>query len=393
MHMTLHGARLVDAQTDMIYGSMSIANGQITSVGTVAEDTGTVVDVSGMTIMPGFIDVHTHGGGGYSLHTTSADEILHYGQWAATTGVTSFLIGVVGTPNAMPLAQLQTAVQAIEMQSSGAQPVGIHLEGPYINPLRRGAHPISWLRIPSEDDTRQILEQTKGKLRLVTLAPELNNAASMIQHLIDAGVTVSIGHTDATYEQSRAAIGHGISHMTHCCNAMRPLHHREPGPLGAIVGSPNVFGEVIADGIHVHPVMLDILVRLLGAERVIVITDAQAGAGLPDAEFEFAGQPARNVDGVARLVDGTITGSVLTMDQALRNVLSMSNVTLSEAVGMFTWNPARSVKIAQTRGLLRTGFDADLAIFDESLTLQATICHGEVVFATEQWRERTQLLS
>ncbi len=173
----------------------------------------------------------------------------------------------------------------------------------------------------------------------------------MIQQLVDAGVTVSIGHTDATYEQSLAAIANGISHMTHCCNAMRPLHHRELGPLGAAVESSDVFGEIIADGFHVHPVMLDILIRLLGPERVIIITDAQAGAGLIDAEFEFAGQPAHNVDGVARLTDGTITGSVLTMDQALRNVLASSHLSLSEAVGMFTWNPARSVKIAQNRGL------------------------------------------
>ncbi len=391
MRITLQGARITDAFTDLAYGSVVIEDGRILSVGGEAEVSGAVIDAAGMIIMPGFIDIHTHGGGGYSLHTTQPDEILRYCRWAAGTGVTGFLIGVVGVNGGMPLAQLNAATQAIQAHTTGAQPLGIHLEGPYISPLRRGAHPTSWLRTPSAEDTEQILAAANGALRLVAMAPELQHAEDMIRLLTEANVTVSIGHSDATYKQTMEAITHGVSHMTHCFNAMRPLHHREPGPLGAIMCAPQVFGEIIGDGVHVHPVMVDMMIRLLKPSRAVIITDAQAGAGLGDsAEFEFAGQVAHNGGGVALLSDGTLAGSILTMDQALRNILAMSQLTLSEAVGMLTWNPAQSVK-AQKKGLLQPGFDADLAIFDASMTLQATICRGTAAYTTNQWRERASI--
>jgi N-acetylglucosamine-6-phosphate deacetylase len=303
-------------------------------------------------------------------------------------GVTGFLIGVVGTPDALPEAQLSAAADAIEGFDSGAQPLGIHLEGPYINTLRRGAHMTSWLRMPDLAEAEQILALTRGHLRLVTLAPELPGAAALIRRLVDAGVTVSIGHTDATYEEALQAIALGATHATHCCNAMRPLLHRDPGPLGALAQSTAVAGELIADGVHVHPAVMQVVVRTLGPERTIVITDAMSAAGMPDGPFEFAGQPAHVKHGAARLADGTITGSVLTMDQALRNMLAMTDVALPVAVGMMTRNPARAAQVADHKGLLRVGYDADLVLCDASLMPQATFCRGRLAFATEQWRER-----
>ena len=270
----------------------------------------------------------------------------------------------------------------------GAEPLGIHLEGPYINVERRGAHLSSWLRVPDIHETERLLELTDGWLRLIALAPELPGAASMISRLVDAGITVSIGHTDATYEQALEAIQLGVTHATHCCNAMRPLHHREPGPLGAIAESPYVFGELIADGVHVHPAMMRIMVKILGVERTIVITDALAAAGIGDASFDFAGQPAQVVRGVARLEDGTITGSILTMDQALRNILQMTGVSLPQAVSMLTWNPARSIHVEERKGLLQPGFDADLLVFSDDLELQVAICRGEIRYATPDWQQR-----
>ena len=210
----------------------------------------------------------------------------------------------------------------------------------------------------------------------------------MIPRLVEAGVTVSMGHTDATYEQAQEAIALGVTHMTHCFNAMRPIHHRTPGPLAAVAQAPQVRGELIADGVHVHPSVMNILVDILGPERTIVITDALAGAGLSDTTFEFAGQPAQVICGAARLADGTLTGSVLTMKQALLNMLAMTNVSLPEAVGMLTLNPAHAAHIAERKGRLHTGFDADVLIFDKELTLQATFCRGKLAFATDEWRER-----
>ncbi len=211
--------------------------------------------------------------------------------------------------------------------------------------------------------------------------------------LVDAGITVSMGHTDANYEKAKEAIQLGVTHATHCFNAMRPLLHRSPGPLAAIAQAQQVRGELIADGVHVHPAAMDALVKLLGAERTIVITDALAAAGVPNVDFDFAGQPARVVRGAARLSDGTITGSVLTMDQALRNVLQMTEVSLQQAVGMLTLNPAHAAQVSHRKGRLQVGYDADLLIFNHSLALQATICRGAVAFATKEWRERLSALN
>jgi N-acetylglucosamine-6-phosphate deacetylase len=394
MRFMLRNARLVDATMDSACSSVRIDGTHIEAV-EHEDDTPyqhTIVDVSGMIIMPGFIDVHTHGGGGYNLHTTHADEIHDFARWVPTTGVTSFLIAVVGVPDSIPEHQLLTAVDAIDTHRTGAEPLGIHLEGPYISMARRGAHPPAWLRMPTETETEALLALTNGHLRLITIAPELPGAGTMIRRLVDASITVSMGHTDATYEQAKEAIALGITHVTHCFNAMPPLLHRAPGPLAALAETSWVNGELIADGVHVHPAAMSVLVKLLGPERTIVITDALAGAGLSAATFAFAGQPAHVIHGAAHLDDGTLTGSVLTMDQALHNVLLMTGVSLQQAVGMLTLNPARSAQVAQRKGRLASGYDADLNIFDQSMILQATICRGQVAFATDAWRDRLSIL-
>jgi len=392
MSFTLRGAHLVDAFSELPASDITIDGAHIRAIGESPNAPAAGIDATDMLVMPGFIDVHTHGGGGYNLHTSDAEEIHAYARWAPETGVTSFLIGVVGTPGELPNTQLRAAVQAIDSWELGAEPLGIHLEGPYINLHRRGAHMESWLRQPDAAEIEQVLALTDGRLRLVTLAPELPGAADIIRRLVEAGVTVSIGHSDASYEQTQEAIQLGITHATHCCNAMRPLHHRYPGPLGAIAQAPQVYGELIADGLHVHPAMMNIIVKSLGPQRTIVITDALSAAGIPDGAFTFAGQEAQVVRGVARLSDGTITGSVLTMDQALRNILQMTGVSLQEAVGMLTLNPARAAHVSEQKGRLQVGCNADLVIFDRAFALQATISQGRIAFATGAWRERLRAL-
>ncbi len=392
MRFTLRGTRLVDATMDLAEGDITVEGAHIEQVGQNNHTPGKVIDARQAIVTPGFIDVHTHGGGGFELHTTDAEQIRSYARWVASAGVTSFLTSVVGTPGALPEAQLRTAVQVIEEAGPGAEILGIFLEGPYINVKRRGAHPPGWLRQPDPNETELILELTRGHLRLITLAPELPGAHEMIKRLREAGVTVSIGHTDATYEQAEEAIALGVTHATHCFNAMRPLLHRAPGPMAAIAKSPQVLGEIIADGVHVHPEVVNLLVKMLGAQRVIAITDAQAGAGQENgATFEFAGQTAQVLCGAAYLADGTLSGSVLTMKQALCNILEMAHVSLSEAVGMLTLNPARAACAATRKGRLHAGYDADLLIFDSSLNLQATICQGRLAYASESWKEVLQI--
>ncbi len=391
MRFTLRNARLLDATTDISRGSIAIEDTYIQAVEELeysGHQQAQVIDASGMIVIPGFIDVHTHGGGGYNLQTTGAGEIRAYARWAPQTGTTSFLIVVVGVPGSIPEKQLTTATEVLEDQGSGAEPVGIHLEGPYISLAKRGAHLPSWLRTPEESETEQLLQVTGGHLRLLTLAPELPGASAMIRRLVNAGITVSMGHTNATYEQSLEAIKLGVTHATHCFNAMRPLLHRAPGPLAAIAQSGQVRGELIADGVHVHPAAMHALVKLLGPERIVVITDALSGAGASESTFDFAGQPAKVIRGAARLTDGTLTGSVLTMDQALRNILLMTGATLQQAVGMMTLNPALAAQVAHRKGLLKAGYDADVLILDQSLEVQAAFCKGTVAFATDEWREK-----
>ena len=238
-------------------------------------------------------------------------------------------------------------------------------------------------------EIERVLELSRGWLRLATLAPELPGADLLIRQLVDAGVTVSIGHTDATYEQARRAIALGIRHATHCFNAMPPLLHRAPGPLGAIVEADEVTGELVGDCIHVLPPAMRVLIRALGPNRTVVVTDAQPAAGLPEgATFSFGGLTARVAGGVARLSDGTIAGSVVTMDQALRNLVEQVGVALEDAVAMLTANPARVAGVAARKGQLRPGYDADLVILDRDLRVHATICRGRVAFATGEWCER-----
>lgn len=389
MRYTLAGALVIDGRQRRPECQVVIEGTRIEAIGPEVAPAGAVIDARDALVVPGFIDVHTHGGGGFALHTESPGEIEGYARWAPRSGTTAFLVAVVGVPGGLPERQLLAAVDAIEGCSGGAEPVGIHLEGPYINPARRGAHHLSWLRRPDPAEMERMLELSRGWLRLATLAPELPGADLLIRQLVDAGVTVSIGHTDATYEQARRAIALGIRHATHCFNAMPPLLHRAPGPLGAIVEAEEVTGELVGDCIHVLPPAMRVLIRALGPDRTVVITDAQPAAGLPEgATFSFGGLTARVVGGVARLSDGTIAGSVVTMDQALRNLVEQVGVTLEDAVAMLTTNPARVAGVAARKGQLRPGYDADLVILDRDLRVHATICRGRVAFATYDWRQR-----
>jgi len=389
MRYTLAGALVIDNRQRRSECQVVIEGTRIEAIGHEVAPAGAVIDARDALVVPGFIDVHTHGGGGFALHTENPDEIEGYARWAPRSGTTAFLVAVVGVPGGLPEPQLLAAVEAIDRHRGGAQPVGIHLEGPYINPKRRGAHHLSWLRRPDVGEIERVLELSRGWLRLATLAPELPGADLLIRQLVDAGVTVSIGHTDATYEQARRAIALGIRHATHCFNAMPPLLHRAPGPLGAIIEVEDVTGELVGDCIHVLPPAMRALIRALGPDRTVVVTDAQPAAGLPEgATFSFGGLTARVVGGVARLSDGTIAGSVVTMDQALRNLVEQVGVALEDAVAMLTANPARVAGVAARKGQLRPGYDADLVVLDRDLRVHATICRGRVAFATYDWRQR-----
>jgi N-acetylglucosamine-6-phosphate deacetylase len=386
----IRNIRLVDASGERAGSEVAIEGTRIAYVGPVSAE-GMVIDAGDAIVTPGFIDVHTHGGGGFDLHTTDPRQVLSYARWAPSSGTTAFLAGVVGVPGRLPEEELGAVARAAEQAPAGgaAEILGVHTEGPFINVKRRGAHDPSWLRLPDEGETERVLEAAGGYLRLVTLAPELPRAEAMVRRLVEAGVTVSMGHTDMTYEQAAEAIELGVTHTTHCFNAMPPLLHRAPGPLGALVEAEGVQGEIIADGMHVHPAVVRFLVGALGPERVVVVTDALAVAGLGEGlTFTFGGQEAHVADGICKLADGSLTGSVLTMDQALRNMVEFTGLPLHHVVGMLTLNPARAARADDRKGLLRSGYDADLLVFDNALRLLATYCRGRLAYATEEWHDK-----
>ena len=389
MELVFVGAELVDAGTRRTGWWLGIAGSRIVAVDHEHPRAGAAVDLSGFLVVPGFIDLHTHGGGGFALHTTEPNEIRSYARWVTRTGTTAFLVNVVGVPEGLPERQLVAAVQAVTGHEQGAQPLGIYLEGPFLNPSRRGAHHPSWLRLPDRALAERLLALSAGHLRVVTLAPELPGAMDVLDRLVAAGVTVALGHTEATYEVARQAFARGARLLTHCFNAMPPLLHRAPGPLGALVECPEACGELVADGHYVLPPVMRVLTRALGPERTVVVTDAQPGAGLPTGTtFAFAGLAAR-VDGdLARLADGTIAGSLLTMDRALRNLVEFVDVPLEQAVRMLSETPARVLGLAHRKGRLAPGYDADLVVLDPSLRVHGTVCRGQVAYASPAFAER-----
>jgi N-acetylglucosamine-6-phosphate deacetylase len=258
--------------------------------------------------------------------------------------------------------------------------LGVNLEGPFVSPKRPGALPPAWLRAPDDETLRRLMDASGGALRVMTVAPELDGAGHVIETLVRSGVRVSVGHTDATYEQAREAFEAGASHVTHAFNAMRPLHHREPGPLGAALGFDGVTVEVIADGVHLHPATVSLLVRAFGPKRGCLVTDAVSPAGLGEGSFRIGGHEARFDGGSIRLPDGTIAGSAATMDAVVRNVASWDVAGFSGAVRMASATPAVALGLDTRKGAISPGYDADIVALNGDLDVAATWVGGQLVY-------------
>ncbi len=339
-----------------------------------------IVDLGGLTLAPGFIDVHVHGGGGFSLITTSPEQIREYARWVVSRGVTSFLATVCADSIEAGLECVRAAAAVVGPVDGGATLLGVNLEGPFVSPDRRGALPPAWLAAPDLQMLGRFLAAGVGAIRLMTVAPELPGADAAIRALLDAGVRVAVGHTDAKYDQALAAFEAGASHVTHAFNAMRPLHHREPGPIGAALDSPGVTVEVIADGVHLHPAVVGLLVRAFGTERVCLVTDAVLPAGLGSGTFDIGGESATLHGGSIRLPDGTIAGSAATMDVVVRNLVEWGTASLGGAIAMASATPALALGLGGRKGAIAPGYDADLVALDAGLKVDATWVAGQLVY-------------
>ncbi len=336
------------------------------------------VDLPAAVVVPGFVDLHVHGGGGASYTDGSITDIERAASFHRRHGTTTTLASLV---TASP-AELLAGLRALAESARVGAVAGIHIEGPWLSPVRGGAHDVGQLRDPDTAEIDAVLAAGAGAIRMVTLAPERPGSIAAIKRLVDAGVVVAVGHTDATYEQTQHAITAGATVGTHLFNAMRPLHHREPGPVLALLQDPRVSVELIVDGVHVHPALVEAVIAAVGPSRVALVTDATAAAGLGDGEFLLGPVQIDVVSGVARVQGtSTIAGSTATMDQLFRAAAMSgpdSDSALANAVQMTATTPARVLGFGDV-GSLRPGLAANLVVLDHNLHVSAVMAHGDWV--------------
>jgi N-acetylglucosamine-6-phosphate deacetylase len=382
MVIALVNARVLSPDEDIPRATVILEQGRIVAVGEgLPPPAGAqIMDLAGLTLAPGFIDIHVHGGGGFSLMTEDGEEVRSYARWVVSKGVTAFLPTLVAAERSQMERWLATAASVGEAVPGGASPLGVYLEGPFVNPKRKAAFPSEGLRPPDVSELLAHVRRARGRLRLIALAPELAGAHELMAAARDQGLVVSIGHSDAIYEEALEAISLGVTHATHCFNAMRPFHHRDPGCLAAILASPQVAAELIADGVHVHPGAMALLLRAKGPQRTILVTDGVAPAGLGPGTYSLAGRQIEVTAGVATLADGTLAGSVSTMDQMVRNLVRLGLATLQQALRMASLNPAAALGLEHSKGRIALGFDADLVALDESLEVAMTFVGGDLAF-------------
>ncbi|MFF7770810.1 N-acetylglucosamine-6-phosphate deacetylase [Streptomyces massasporeus] len=358
----------------------TVENGRVAVEGTritrVASENAQVIDASGHYVIPGFIDLHNHGGGGASFTSGSVDDILKGIHTHRLHGTTTLVASTV-TGDMDSLTHRAGLLSELAEQGEIA---GVHFEGPFISPCRKGAHSEALLRDPHPAEVRKLIDAARGRAKMLTLATELPGGLDSVRLLADHGVIAAIGHTDATYEQTVEAIDAGATVATHLFNAMPPLGHRSPGPITALLEDERITVELINDGTHLHPAALQLAFHHAGAGRVAFITDAMDAAGFGDGRYWLGPLEVEVADGVARLVeDGTIAGSTLTQDRAFKRAVTVDGLSVEDAVTALSANPARLLGMADTIGSLEPGKYADLLILDSAYELKGVMRRGEWV--------------
>lgn len=373
--ISLRGASVVTPDGVLPAGRIDIDGDRITAVG--ADDGGTAedaVDLSGHTVLPGLVDLHCHGGGGATFTTGDAAQAADAARFHLRHGTTTMLASLVSSPAEL----MRSATEAFAPLVADGTLAGVHYEGPYLSEVRCGAQNPAFLRDPDPDELLPLLEIGGGVVRMVTIAPERDGALDAIRLLAGRGVLAAVGHTDATYEQTRTAIAAGATVGTHLFNGMRPPHHREPGPVYALLGPGGGACELIADGHHLHDGTLFFAASTAGPDRSLLITDAMAAAGMPDGDYELGGQAVTVRAGVARLAEGgSIAGSTLTMDAAVRRAVG-AGLPLPDVARMAATTPARLLGLTD-RGAVAPGLRADLVVLDADLAVARVLRSGEWV--------------
>ena len=357
-----------------------------------AEVEGPFVDGSGCTLLPGFIDVHIHGSGGADVMDATPESLETMSRFLVRHGVTGFYATTVTGSREATLAAVENAARYVESSRSGnggegaagARVLGVHLEGPFLSEAFPGAQNPAQIRPPSATEFEELLGA--GPVRMITLAPEVAGADTLIGMAAAAGVRVVLGHTAATFEEATSAVDAGVSQATHTYNAMTGLHHRQPGALGATLSDDRIYAQLIADGIHVHPAAMRILGRCKGPTRTLLISDAIGAAGMAEGRYEMGRLPVVVKDGACRLEDGTLAGSVLTLDTALRNFMAATGWPLVQAWPATSLSQAQAMGIDREVGRIRRGARADLVLLDSEAQVAATVVGGRLAYLRDGWR-------
>ena len=370
----LCGARVVTPTGVINGGWVQVEAGVITAVGSGTPPAGGTAHLGGAWLLPGYIDLHVHGGGGHDA-TASPAEMAAAVAFHRSHGTTRTLISVMTAPLDALAEQLGWIADRVALgPTPDGYVVGAHLEGPFLSPVRSGAQNPQFLRLPDRNAFSALIAAARGCLRSVTLAPELPGALDLIADIVGAGAVPAIGHTDGTYTDARSAIDAGARLATHLFNGMRPLHHREPGVIGAALAS-DLACEIINDGIHVHPAITTLVAGR--PRRLVLVTDAIAATGVGDGQFVLAGQQVRVHGGEARLTaTGALAGSTLTMDDAVRRAVLDCGLPIEVASAAASANPARVLGIGDSCGAIIAGHDADFVVLDDDLRIARIMAAG-----------------
>ena len=382
--LLIHNARLFTPNHAGLAGWLLVENGRIRSLGFgnvphFSEDAAIqLLDAQGHNLLPGFIDLHVHGAMGHEVMDASTTGLGEMSRFYASHGVTSFLATTWTADHPSIIKALELVEEMQGRIDGGATLLGVHLEGPYLNPTRCGAQDVNLIRRAAKAEALEILDS--GVIRLLALAPEFDENLWLIDECVQRGITVSAAHTTANYAQMQKAAEHGITQLTHSFNAMEGLGHRELGTIGAAMSLPQISCELIADNIHVHPAAQKILVDVKTPAGVILVTDAIRAAGLPEGDHMLDERSVHIEQGAVRLSNGTLAGSVLTMERALKNVCAATGRSLAEMWITSSLNAARAIGVSSRKGSLEIGKDADLVLLDEGFCVKLTIVQGEIVF-------------
>lgn len=376
--MTIFGNGLIFLEGRFEDGlELAVEKGRIAGImplGTVKD--GDFVDAQGGYIVPGFIDIHIHGSVGCDVMDARTGSLERIASFLAKNGTTSFLATTMTLSADAIRSSIEAAAEFMKQeQAAGAQCLGIHLEGPFLNPDAKGAHDETYLIDPSVESFNTIIGDNIDIIRLVTMAPELDGAAGLTSYLKARGIKVSIGHTRADYDTACRAIDLGMDHTCHFYNAMTPLKHRDPGVVGAVLDHGDNTVELISDLIHIHPAALRLAVKVKGCRKCALITDAMAAAGLGDGIYNLGGLEVHVEMGAARLKDGTLAGSTLTQGKALKNMVGIG-VPLEDTITMLTSTPASIIGASAFKGHLKAGWDADVVILDRDLNVVSAYVKG-----------------